>query len=171
MQIDVIEATWGRVLRVCWSWAWRCAVTAVLLGLLFDLARSAPLPVASNAAPTRVGSAPMDNALHLLALLILTVVPFRLILGKDFGDFRLALVREPPDADVAVFAKSRWSRGLGPVLGAAILGTAVVREYWRRAPQDLLLILGVLAGIAVTTQGVRWFLLSRAARHVDRAPQ
>lgn len=166
MQVEIVEATWSRVLRVCWSFAWRCVVTAMLLRMLLDLGDDlAALDAVLATWPGRAVAA-------WLTLTLLLAVPFRLILGKDFGGFRLSLVRAAQDEDTAAFARSAWSRGRGGLIGGAIIGATLVRESWDRTRRDdVLLIAGVLVAIAAAVQVARWLLLSKAGPRPDAAPR
>jgi hypothetical protein len=88
-----VEITWGRAVKVWWAYMWRNliaiivvavvagAVVGFILGFIMGVMGAATSTIQSVAAP--VGA---------LIGLGLSVVPMKLILGKDFGQFRLVLV-------------------------------------------------------------------------------
>ena len=89
-----LEATWPRILRVWWALAWRNliaigvamligALVGAVLGFIMGMLGVAPETIKASLMP--VG---------LLIGLAISVIPVRMVLNRDFGDFRLALVRK-----------------------------------------------------------------------------
>jgi hypothetical protein len=87
-----LEITWNRIWRVWWALVWRnlimiviaCAVGAILgfvIGLFMGM-------MGFTLRTIQFVTAPLGFATGL----ILSVVPIKLILGKDFGEFRLVLL-------------------------------------------------------------------------------
>ena len=95
-----------------------------------------------------------------LTLAILTLIPLRLLLGRDFRDFRLALVQVRPEDETA-FAATGWNWGF-PILAVVVIATTVIRAAWRGNPEFFVVLFGVSAGIAVTVGVVRYFLLDKS---------
>jgi len=89
-----LEITWGRVVRIWWSWLWRASIAVLLVFpvvgiiafILYFLGFSKP--VALIVCPL----------LAFLLGMVTGIIPFKLILGKNFGDFRLVLLstNQPP---------------------------------------------------------------------------
>ncbi|WP_028318079.1 hypothetical protein [Desulfobulbus elongatus] len=87
-----VEITWGRIIRVWWAYLWRnliavilAAITGWIIGFILGFIMGA-----MGIAPTtsQIVTAPL-GALFGLAF---SVIPMKMILGKDFGQFRLVLV-------------------------------------------------------------------------------
>jgi uncharacterized membrane protein AbrB (regulator of aidB expression) len=95
-----LEVTWNRALRVWWSWFWRSIVMTIaamfcgfiagaVLGVIGAILK---LPIQA----IQVGGGILGGAIGL----VFTLFPIKMILGKDFGEFRLVLLskgspREP----------------------------------------------------------------------------
>lgn len=104
--IDILPVTTPRVLRVWWAYFWRSLVTflamfivvllvsfalGVLLGLL--------LPMIGLEQEHVQGLARLSGfVLGIMAGLLSSAIPLWLILGKNFGEFRLALITYRPAA-------------------------------------------------------------------------
>ena len=93
-----VEITSLRALRIWWSFTWRNAIATLVtimismvigffLGMVLALAHVAPLVIRLVAMP-----------IGFVIGLIVSYVPLRMILGMDFGEFRLALVAKDPIA-------------------------------------------------------------------------
>ena len=95
-----VEITSRRAIRIWWSFTWRNAIATLVtimismvigffLGMVLALAHVAPLVIRLVAMP-----------IGFVIGLIVSYLPLRMILGMDFGEFRLALVAretaEPP---------------------------------------------------------------------------
>jgi hypothetical protein len=87
-----LEVTWGRAIRVWWSYLWRnlIAVAAALViggvigGVLGFIMGAAGVPIKT----IQIVTIPIGFILGLG----ISVIPMKMILGKDFGEFRLLLV-------------------------------------------------------------------------------
>ena len=87
-----LEVTWGRVIRVWWSLFWRnviAIVAAIVIGgivgaILGFILGMAGVPVAT----IKMIGMPIGALIGLA----ISIVPLKLILGLDFGEFRLVLV-------------------------------------------------------------------------------
>jgi len=87
-----LEITWSRVIRIWWSYLWRnllCIVIGMLLGMVFGFIVGFIMG-AMGFSPRAIMfvTAPIGFVLGLG----LSVVPMKLILGKDYGEFRLVLL-------------------------------------------------------------------------------
>lgn len=87
-----VEITWGRVIRVWWAYLWRNLVALVvaaiaggivgfILGFIMGAMGVAPKTIQYVTAP-----------LGVIIGLAISIIPMKMILGKDFGQFRLVLV-------------------------------------------------------------------------------
>ena len=89
--MELIEITWMRAIRIFWAWVWRGSLIAfpvifaggVLSG--FGFLSSAGFGIAVNIIPQVIAL-----AAYIIALKVW-------VLGKEFGDFKLMLVREEPN--------------------------------------------------------------------------
>ena len=87
-----LEITWNRVLRVWWSYLWRnliCIVVGMLLGMVFGFIVG--FIMGAMGFPPRVivfVTAPIGFVMGLA----ISIVPMKMILGKDYGEFRLVLL-------------------------------------------------------------------------------
>jgi len=86
-----LEVTWGRAIRVWWAYLWRnlIAIVAAVVaggvagGVLGFVLSAAGVPIEA----IRVVSMAIGGTIGL----VISVVPIKLILNKDFGEFRLSL--------------------------------------------------------------------------------
>jgi len=88
-----LEVTWGRAMRVWWAYLWRKLI-AIIGGTILGAILSAILGFvlgAAGMAPDAVRRAGLVVGVIMGGLLV-SIVPIRLILGKNFGEFRLVLL-------------------------------------------------------------------------------
>lgn len=90
MEMDI---TWGRVIKVWWAYAWRnfltiiaCVIVATILGFIMGLVMGA-----AGAHPSTVKAVTVP--VGFITGIAFSIIPIKMILGKDFGDFRLVLVK------------------------------------------------------------------------------
>ena len=87
-----LEITWKRAIRVWWSYLWRNLITIVvaliagmILGFIIGFIMGAMgFPILA----IQLVTAPLGFIIGLAA----SVIPLKMILGKDFGEFRLVLL-------------------------------------------------------------------------------
>ncbi|KAA8985523.1 hypothetical protein [Halospina sp. K52047b] len=88
MELDV---TWQRVVKVWWAYLWRsllAMVAAMILGAIVGFVMGLVLGAAGVGPDTiQLITAPIGGVIGLL----ISIIPMKLILGKDFGEFRLVL--------------------------------------------------------------------------------
>jgi len=102
--IDILPVTLTRVLKVWWAYFWRSLVTFIIMMMIVVLASFAMgvllallLPLAGLEPEHVQQMAQLSGTLlGLLAGLLSSAIPLWLLLGKDFGDFRLALITYRP---------------------------------------------------------------------------
>ena len=87
-----VEITWGRVIRVWWAYLWR-NLMAIILSVIVGGAVGFILGFILGG----MGAATSTIQLIIVPFgavigLALSIIPMRMILGKDFGEFRLVLV-------------------------------------------------------------------------------
>lgn len=100
MELQEVDVTTARLLRVWWEYSWRAvlvtigtvivsmvvgAIVGALLGLFMTLA-------GYETAEIQAVAQPIGMVLGALIGIGFSIIPFRIILGKSFGDFRLILV-------------------------------------------------------------------------------
>lgn len=87
-----LEVTWGRAVRVWWSFLWRNLI-AILAAMLIGAIVGAILGFILGAAGVPVATIKMIGMpIGALIGLAISIVPVKLILGLDYGEFRLVLV-------------------------------------------------------------------------------
>jgi hypothetical protein len=87
-----LEITWGRTLHVWWAYLWRnliAMVVGALLGAVVGAGLGFVLGVA-GVAPDVIRR--LSFVIGLALGLVVSIVPIRMVLGKDFGEFRLVLL-------------------------------------------------------------------------------
>jgi type III secretory pathway component EscS len=87
-----LEITWSRVARIWWSYLWRnliAIVGAVIIGAIVGLVFGFVLGTLGVETET---IKMIVQPIGFLIGLGISIIPLKLILGKDFGEFRLVLV-------------------------------------------------------------------------------
>lgn len=88
-----LEVTWKRATRVWWSYLWRnliAMIAAMIVGAIIGFLLGFALGAVGVPAETiQMITAPIGVVVGLL----ISIVPIRMILGKDFGEFRLVLLQ------------------------------------------------------------------------------
>jgi hypothetical protein len=88
-----LEITWGRVVRIWWAYAWRNLIAIVVAmlaggimgGIMGFILGAAGVPIET----IKIIVMPIGFILGL----VISVFPMKMILGKNFGEFRLVLVQ------------------------------------------------------------------------------
>lgn len=91
-----LEVTWGHAVRVWWAYLWRnllMIVAVLVLGTALGFVVGFVMGLLGI--PTKVIVVFTGVVSGILGL-ALSVVPIKLLLGKDFGSFRLVLVSGKP---------------------------------------------------------------------------
>jgi ABC-type glycerol-3-phosphate transport system permease component len=94
-----LEITWNRAVRVWWSYLWRnliAIVVATIIGMIVCAVIGFILETMGFSVRTiQIIVAPSGFVIGLA----ISIVPLKMILGKDFGEFRLVLLaKQPPTA-------------------------------------------------------------------------
>lgn len=86
-----LEVTWGRAIRVWWAFLWRNLIAILLamllggvLGFIIDY-----IIAAAGGVITKIQI--ILGSIGSILGLGTSIVPIKMILGKDFGEFRLVL--------------------------------------------------------------------------------
>lgn len=89
-----LEISWGRVVRIWWAYLWRnllAVIAAMVLGAIAGGIIGFILGMSGVSVQTiRIICMPIGAILGLA----ISVVPMKMILGKDFGEFRLVLIQK-----------------------------------------------------------------------------
>jgi hypothetical protein len=89
-----LEVTWGRAVRVWWAYVWRnllAAIVAMFIGAIVGGLLGLILGMLGVPTETiRIITMPIG----LILGLVISVFPIKMILGKDFGEFRLVLIQK-----------------------------------------------------------------------------
>lgn len=91
-----LEITWSRATRVWWSYLWRnllaiigaVVIGAIVGGILGFIMGMLGVPQAT----IQLIVAPISFVIGLG----ISIIPLKMILGKDFGEFRLVLIANSP---------------------------------------------------------------------------
>lgn len=87
-----LEVTWGRATLVWWSYFWRSLigmfVAAIIGGVIGGILGFVLAVAGASAAIIKIVAMPIGAVIGLG----ISIVPIKMILGKDFGEFRLVLV-------------------------------------------------------------------------------
>lgn len=95
--MEIVEVTWGRAVRVWWSYLWRNLVAilgASILGFVIGFGFHFVIAMAGGDVDA---SRPFIVALNVAIGLAVSVIPVKMILNKDYGRFRLVLIAKNPD--------------------------------------------------------------------------
>ena len=88
-----LEITWKRVIRVWWAYVWRNILAiiagAVIGGIVGAIMGFVLGALGASAETIQILAMPVG----LVIGLALSVIPMKLILGKNFGEFRLVLLK------------------------------------------------------------------------------
>lgn len=88
-----LEVTWKRAAKVWWSYLWRsiiAIIVAIVLGGIVGFIVGFVLGAMGVSTQTiQFITAPIGMIIGLL----ISIVPIKMILGKDFGEFRLVLLQ------------------------------------------------------------------------------
>ncbi|MBX2821191.1 MAG: hypothetical protein KTR29_15960 [Rhodothermaceae bacterium] len=114
MDLQEVEVTNARVLRVWWEYLWRTIlvtigsmVVAGLVGGIIGFGLGIFMTMGGyQQDEIQAVARPVGMVLGGVIGLVFSIIPMKLILGKSFGDFRLVLVKnskkEPEDKHEAV---------------------------------------------------------------------
>ena len=95
-----LEVTWNRAIRVWWAYAWRN-----LIGVLISMIAGLIIGFMVGGIMRMMGFPPLATQIVIgilsgLCGLAISVVPMKLILGKEFRDFRLVLISKVPPSPI-----------------------------------------------------------------------
>ena len=93
-----VEATWNRVIRVYWSYFWRQLIILLLGTIGIDVFLALMFYAVDTPKHTVLQ---VIMPINLVLGTCLPIIPMKLILGKNFGTFRLVLVSTEADAQKA----------------------------------------------------------------------
>jgi hypothetical protein len=88
-----LEVTWKRAVKVWWSYLWRniiAIIVAMIIGFIVGVIIGFVLGFLG--ASTQIIKVIVTPISMIFGLLI-SIVPIKMILGKDFGEFRLVLLQ------------------------------------------------------------------------------
>lgn len=88
-----LEITWPRIFKVWWAYLWR-SVLAILAAMVSGAVLGFIVTIGWAAMGFEMEAIkPMTTAIGVAVGLGFSLLPIKMILGKQFGDFKLALVR------------------------------------------------------------------------------
>ncbi len=93
-----LEITWSRAVRVWWSYLWRNLI-AIVVAMIIGMVIGAIIGFILGAMGVPVRTIQILVApIGFVIGLAISIVPLKMILGKDFGEFRLVLLAKQPQA-------------------------------------------------------------------------
>lgn len=106
-----LEITWGRMLRVWWAHFWRSMIAAIvgmLLGGVVGFILGAILYASGVTSPETIQI--IVGPIGFIIGVFISIFPMKMILGKDFGEFRLVLVESGSSMEVKSTSDSSTER-------------------------------------------------------------
>lgn len=94
--MEILEVTWKRVFQVWWAYLWRnvlITIFGMIAGMLIGFVIGC-LGVALQIQPATLR--PIIFIICFLIGLFLSAVPMKMILRKEFGEFKICLIRKGP---------------------------------------------------------------------------
>ncbi|MEZ0232084.1 MAG: hypothetical protein ACAH12_04540 [Methylophilaceae bacterium] len=89
-----LEVTWGRAIRVWWAYVWR-NIIAIIVAMLIGAVLGAILGAIMGALHVPLETIKIIvTPIGVILGFAISIVPIKLILGKDFGEFRLVLIKK-----------------------------------------------------------------------------
>lgn len=95
-----LEVTWGRTIKVWWSYAWRnliAIIVSMILGGIAGFIIGFIMTAFGAAEETMKTTATIVGFIIGVAV---SIVPMKMILGMNFGEFRLVLLRNENKKDI-----------------------------------------------------------------------
>ena len=94
-----LEITWSRAVRIWWSYLWRNLI-AIVVAMLIGMVVGAVIGfiLGTMGVPLRVIQIVVAPIGVVIGLAV-SIVPLKMILGKDFGEFRLVLLAKQPPVE------------------------------------------------------------------------
>ena len=89
-----LEITWIRAIRIWWAYFWRAILFLILATTINGILSALLLPLLIKIGLPKEVAPLLIIPPGLLLAVILSTIPMKLILGKDFGEFRLVLIRK-----------------------------------------------------------------------------
>lgn len=87
-----LEVTWGRAAKVWWAYLWRNLI-ALVVGMILGGVMGFVLGIIMGALGFEAQTIQyVITPIGFLMGIAISIVPIKMILGKDFGQFRLVLV-------------------------------------------------------------------------------
>jgi len=97
MELDV---TWKRAIRVWWAYLWRSLIVVIVGSVLAGIVGGIIGFIMSMMGADGDSISMLVMPIGMLIGILISIVPIKLILGKDFGEFRLVLIQSAPDNKV-----------------------------------------------------------------------
>lgn len=91
-----LEVTWTRAIRIWWAYLWRSMV-AIFCSMIIGAIVGGMIGVIMGIIGASQDSIVLlVSPISLMIGLAVSIVPIKMILGKDFGEFRLVLIQQDP---------------------------------------------------------------------------
>ena len=94
-----MEVTWGRAGMVWWAYLWRLVVCGIGSSIVGGIVGAIIGLVLAILKVPKEAIIFVSLPVGLLIGTLSSIIPMKLILGKDFGDFRLVLVSKAASAE------------------------------------------------------------------------
>lgn len=107
IKLRFLEPTFGRAARIWWAWLWRSIVFGGAAGLFGSLVLS--ISGISEHISQKAAQA-LSMGIGVALAIPVGIWVFQMILEKNFGEFRLRLVRHTPQSSASSFDESAAGR-------------------------------------------------------------
>ncbi len=92
-----VEITWKRTMKVWWAYLWRNILAALCAMLIGGIVGAIIGFIMGMLGASKESIQLIATSIGIVIGIGVSIIPIKLILGKDFGDFRLALIKIPTE--------------------------------------------------------------------------
>jgi hypothetical protein len=91
-----MEVTWSRAAMVWWAYIWRLVLATIVSSLIGGLVGGVIGLILGLIGAPKESIIFISLPIGLMIGTVASIVPMKMIIGKDFGEFRLLLVAKQP---------------------------------------------------------------------------
>ena len=89
-----LNITWKRTIRIWWAYLWRSLIASLCFSFITVIVSvTIGFIMAANGAARELAQF-IAGPIGILAGILVTIIPLKMILGKDFGEFSLVLLKK-----------------------------------------------------------------------------
>lgn len=98
MEIQMeLEVTWKRATKVWWAYFWRSLIAMLGAMVIGGIVGGIIGFIIGMMGSSRESIQLLVTPIGMIIGILMSIVPIKLILGKNFGDFRLVLLKNPAE--------------------------------------------------------------------------